>query len=76
LPRFPLKFSVGKNLHAYEYFVRTRFAQQMFRRRIEFSDSLSAQREKQQRRFASADPRHSAKSCPYVVSQTDRDGPP
>jgi hypothetical protein len=30
----PMKFSVGQNFRSHEYFVRTRFAQQMFRRTL------------------------------------------
>jgi hypothetical protein len=48
----------------------------MLRRCIEFNASLSAQREKKQRRFASANPQQDAKSCFYVVLQTGRDGSP
>jgi hypothetical protein len=39
-----------------------RFAPQMLRCCIEFGDSLSAQREKQQRRFASATPEKAEKA--------------
>jgi hypothetical protein len=74
--RFSLKFFFSQNFHAYEYFVRTRLTRQIFRRRIELSDSLSAQGEKKQRRFGSANLRQGAKSCFYVVLQTDRGGSP
>jgi|HubBroStandDraft_3_1064219.scaffolds.fasta_scaffold377102_1 hypothetical protein len=74
--RLSLKFSVGQNFYAYESFVRARLKQQMFRRCVELSDSLSAQDEKKQRRFASANLRQGAKNSFYVALQTDRGGSP
>jgi hypothetical protein len=71
-----LRFSIGQNLHAHEYCVRVRFAPQMFRRGIEFSASLSAQRGKQRCRFASANLKHSEKNCFFVVPQAEREGSP
>jgi hypothetical protein len=71
-----LKFFIGRNLHAYEYFVRMRFAPQMFRRCVEFSASLSAQRGKQRCRIASANLKHSEKNCFFVVPQAEREGSP
>jgi hypothetical protein len=50
-----------------------RFAPQIFRRGIEFSASLSAQREKQRCRFASANLKYSEKNCSFVVPQAERE---
>jgi hypothetical protein len=72
----PLKFSVDQNFYAHDYFVRARLAQQMSRRCTEFGDSLSAQREKKQRRFASANLEQGAKNRFCVVLQADRGGSP
>jgi hypothetical protein len=66
---------IGQKFQAYEYFVRARFAQ-TFRRCIEFKALMSMRREKQQRRFASANPHRGAKSRVFVGAQADCDGSP
>jgi hypothetical protein len=74
LTRF-VEIFIGQKFYAYEYFVRARFAQ-MFRRCIEFKALMSVPREKQQHRFASANPHRGAKSCFSVAPQADCDGSP
>jgi hypothetical protein len=69
-----LEIFVGQNFYAHEFFVRARLA--MFRHCTEFSDSLSAQRERKQRRFAAANLEQGAKNRFDVVLQTDRGGSP
>jgi hypothetical protein len=66
---------IGQKFQAYEYFVRARFAP-MFRRGVEFKALMSVRREKQQRRFASANLHCGAKSRFFVGAQADCDGSP
>jgi len=74
LTRF-VEIFIGQKFQAYEYFLRARFAR-MFRPGIEFKALMSVRREKQRRRFASADPHCGAKSRFLVGAQADCDGSP